>query len=95
MQNDKTFAVYILANQNNRVLYIGVTNNLERRIFEHKSKTVKGFTYKYNVDRLVYFEQTENAESAILREKQIKSYNRSKKDTLVNTMNPEWIDMSR
>jgi putative endonuclease len=68
----KQYYVYIITNKWNKVLYTGVTNNLKRRIQEHKSKTIQGFTKRYNVDKLVYYEDTENIESAILREKQIK-----------------------
>jgi len=67
---------------------------LVRRVYEHKNKLVKGFTYKYNVDKLVYFEQTENSNAAIAREKQIKNWSRPKKDFLVNKDNPEWLDLS-
>jgi putative endonuclease len=77
-----------------RHLYIGVTNNLERRLFEHKSKLREGFTKRYNIDRLVYFEQTEDVLSAITREKQLKSWNRSKKIALVESVNPTWEDLS-
>jgi len=73
------YYVYILTNKSNSVLYTGVTNNLIRRVYEHQSHLVKGFTDKYNVTKLVYFEQTESVESAILREKQIKAGSRKKK----------------
>ena len=66
------FYVYVLTNKNNNVMYIGVTNNLERRVYEHKAKQVPGFTEKYNVNRLVYFEETQDVSSAIAREKEIK-----------------------
>jgi putative endonuclease len=75
-------------------MYIGMTNNLERRIFEHKNKLVEGFTKKYNVAKLVYFEHTTDVNSAILREKQIKKWQRNKKDNLVISTNPEWKDLS-
>jgi len=84
----------MVANKYNNVLYTGVTNDLVRRVYEHKNKLVKGFTYKYNVDKLVYFEQTENSNAAIAREKQIKNWSRPKKDFLVNKDNPEWLDLS-
>jgi len=90
----KTYYVYMLANKYNNVLYTGVTNDLVRRVYEHKNKLVKGFTYQYNVDKLVYFEQTENSISAIEREKQIKNWSRPKKNFLVNRGNPEWLDLS-
>jgi putative endonuclease len=77
-----------------RRLYVGVTNNLERRLFEHKSKQLDGFTKQYNIDRLVYFEQTSDVLSAIAREKQLKSWNRSKKIALIETVNPTWEDLS-
>lgn len=79
-----------LANKHNNVLYTGVTGDLIRRIYEHKSKLVKGFTQKYNVDRLVYYEACENIIVAIEREKQIKGWSRKKKDDLINALNPEW-----
>jgi len=76
------------------VLYIGITNNLERRIYEHKNKMLQGFTEKYNVNKLVYFEETDDVASAISREKEIKKWRREKKDVLVMTVNPEWGDLS-
>jgi len=91
--SEKTFYVYLLASKSRR-LYIGVTNNLERRLFEHKSKLVAGFTKQYNIDRLVYFEETTDVLSAITREKQIKGWGRSKKMCLVETGNPTWEDLS-
>lgn len=75
-------------------MYIGVTNNLERRLAEHKSGEIPGFSQKYKTHRLVYFEHTPDVESAILREKQIKSWRREKKDALVSGTNPEWRDLS-
>lgn len=87
------FAVYILTNKTNSVLYTGVTNNLIRRIFEHKSKNIKGFSEKYNVTKLVYYELGENIEGAIKREKQIKNLVRRKKIDMINTFNPEWKDL--
>jgi putative endonuclease len=89
----KQYYVYIITNKWNKVLYTGVTNNLKRRIQEHKSKTIQGFTKRYNVDKLVYYEDTENIESAILREKQIKGGSRKDKIQLVDTMNSEWRDL--
>ena len=88
------YYVYILTNNKKTVLYTGVTNNLERRIYEHKHKLIKGFTEKYNVDRLVYFETTSDVQSAITREKQIKNLLRSKKEELINSVNPQWQDLS-
>lgn len=83
------YYVYILTNQYNKVLYTGVTNNLERRLYEHRSKLIAGFTKRYNIDKLVYFEYTENVDSAIEREKQIKGWVRKKKNKLINSVNPE------
>ena len=77
-----------------RTLYTGVTNDLERRVYEHKEKLVAGFTTKYNINRLVYFEVTEDVETAIAREKQIKGWLRTKKIALINSVNPEWRDLS-
>ena len=87
------YYVYILASKNNSTIYIGVTNDLVRRIYEHKNNVVKGFTQKYNVHKLVYFEQTENIESAIIREKQLKNYSRRRKEELINSVNPNWEDL--
>ncbi len=84
----------MLCNWNNKVLYTGVTNNLERRVYEHKNKLVDGFTKKYNVNKLVYFDQTSDVESAILREKEIKTWTREKKNVLVESINPKWNDLS-
>ncbi len=87
--------VYLLANKHNNVLYTGVTNDLIRRVYEHKNKLVDGFTQKYNVDRLVYFEVCGSIVVAIEREKQIKGWSRKKKQDLINTLNPEWDDLYR
>ena len=87
--------VYLLANKHNNVLYTGVTSDLIRRVYEHKNKLVKGFTQKYNVDRLVYYEACENIVVAIEREKQIKAWSRKKKDNLINALNPMWDDLYR
>jgi len=73
---------------------VGVTNDLERRIYEHKNKLVKGFTKKYNVNKLVYFEETQDVIAAVTREKEIKTWRREKKNQLVNRINPTWEDMS-
>ena len=88
------YYVYILSNWDDSVLYIGVTSNLERRLFEHKHHLVKGFTEKYNVSKLVYFECTSDIRAAIEREKQLKKWRREKKNTLVQRMNPMWRDLS-
>ena len=77
-----------------RTLYTGITNNLERRVLEHKQKAVKGFTSKYNIGWLVYYEVTEDVQAAIAREKQIKSWSRAKKVALVESANPAWRDLS-
>jgi len=89
-----TYYVYLLTNWDNKVMYLGVTNNLERRLHEHKNKLVKGFTEKYNVNKLVYFEETQDVSAAIAREKEIKKWRREKKNQLVNRMNPNWEDLS-
>jgi len=83
----------MLANKSNTVLYVGVTNDLVRRIWEHKHHVVEGFTAKYNVEKLVYYEMTEDVNSAIAREKQIKGYRREKKEQLINAFNPEWQEL--
>lgn len=88
------YYVYILTNWTNKVLYTGVTNNLERRLYEHKNKLVKGFTEKYNVNKLVYFDSTIDVKAAIAREKQIKGWTRQKKKDLIESMNPQWKDLS-
>ncbi len=91
---DYNYYVYIITTQNNKVMYVGVTNDLARRIYEHKNKLVDGFTKKYNVSKLVYYEQTTDVYSAIEREKQIKGWRRDKKNELVDTVNPDWKDLS-
>ena len=87
------YYVYILTNEYHTVLYTGVTNDLVRRCFEHKEKKNKGFTRKYNVNKLIYFEEFDHIEEAILREKQLKGYSRSKKVALIDTFNNEWINI--
>ena len=89
----KQFYVYIMTNKS-RTLYTGVTNDLERRVYEHKQKLVPGFTSKYNITRLVYYEATEDIRAAIEREKQIKGWLRARKIALIESMNPEWVDLS-
>ena len=91
----KLYYVYILTNAYNKVLYTGVTNDLERRCFEHKQKVVKGFSQKYNVDKLVYFEKFDYIDLAISREKQIKGYSRTKKTTLITNFNKDWQELYR
>jgi putative endonuclease len=88
----KDYYVYILASESG-TLYIGVTNNLKRRVFEHKNKLLGGFTKKYDCHRLIYFEITNSIESAITREKQLKNWNRLKKQNLIKTINPTWKDL--
>ncbi len=88
------YFVYMLTNWSNKVLYTGITNDLECRIYEHQNKIVKGFTAKYNVTKLVYFEYTPDVISAIAREKQVKGWTRQKKNELVESINPEWKDLS-
>ena len=87
------YYVYILASQRNGTLYIGVTNDLIRRVWEHKNKVADGFTKKYGVDELVWFETTENIESAITREKQLKKWNRAWKLKIIEEKNPIWKDL--
>jgi putative endonuclease len=87
------YYVYIITNDYNTVLYTGVTNDLARRIWEHKEKKMKGFTQKYNVHRLVYFEEFELIEMAIEREKQIKGYSRKKKNELIESINKDWKEL--
>jgi len=88
------YYVYIMTNQYKNVIYTGVTNDLTRRIYEHKNHLDKGsYTARYNVERLVYFEVTSDIESAIAREKQIKGWNRKRKDKLVESKNPNWEDL--
>ena len=87
------YYVYILSNESNKVLYTGVTNNLVRRVYEHKSNIQKGYTYKYNVKKLVYFEVFKYIDAAISREKQIKGYCRTKKNNLIEAFNPGWEEL--
>ena len=89
----KTFHVYILASRSH-VLYVGVTSDMTKRLHEHKNKLVPGFTARYNVDRLVHIETTEDASAAIAREKQFKGWLRKKKVALIETENPQWLDLS-
>jgi putative endonuclease len=89
----KQYYVYILASKRNGTLYVGVTGDLLKRVYEHKNELGKGFTEKYGVHKLVYFEATENVESAITREKQIKKWNRTWKLELIESVNPDWNDL--
>ena len=90
----KTYAVYIMTNYSETSLYIGVTSNLPKRVWEHKNKVVEGFTEKYNVDKLVYFETTDSIESEIKREKQLKNWHREWKINLIKENNPDFRDLS-
>ena len=90
----KCYYVYILTNWNDKVMYIGVTNDLQRRVYEHKQELLDGFTKKYKVHKLVYFEETSDVRAAIEREKQLKGWLRKRKNELVETINPEWKDLS-
>ncbi len=92
--NGKQYYVYILANVTNTVLYIGMTSNLERRIYEHKNKLADGFSEKYNVVKLVFFEVTDDPYSAVTRERQLKNWRREWKENLISESNPEWKDLS-
>lgn len=89
----ENFYVYLLANKSNRVVYTGVTSNLVQRIWQHKNKVADGFTSKYNVNKLVYFEVYDDAENAIRREKNIKDWKRDWKDELIEKENPSWNDL--
>lgn len=91
--SDRQYFVYIMTNLHNTVLYTGVTNNLQRRVLEHKSGKGSAFTKKYNITKLVYFESGDNVNMAIFREKQIKAGSRKKKLDLINSQNPEWKDL--
>jgi putative endonuclease len=95
MPVEHRYFVYLLTNWNHRVMYVGVTNDLERRVFEHKHKLLKGFTEKYNVNQLVYFEETSDIGAALAREKEIKKWRREKKNRLVSGVNPSWEDLSK
>jgi putative endonuclease len=90
---EKQYYVYIMTNKYNTVLYAGITNDLKRRTYEHKNKLVDGFTKKYNITNLVYYEVFYDPENAILREKQIKAGSRQKKFDLINSMNSCWQDL--
>ncbi|HET7006652.1 MAG TPA: GIY-YIG nuclease family protein [Candidatus Binatia bacterium] len=94
MSEERTYYVYLLTSKNNRVIYVGVTNDLKRRVYDHKTKVVKGFTEKYNVNKLVYYEQTSDVITALSREKEIKKWRREKKNALVAQLNPRWNDLS-
>jgi putative endonuclease len=90
----QTYYVYILTNASNHVLYTGVTNNLEKRLYQHRNGMTPGFASKYRCKKLVYFESTTEISSAISREKQIKKGSRQKKIQLIESINPDWVDLS-
>jgi len=90
---ERLYCVYIMTNKRNTVLYTGITSNLNKRIYEHKENLIEGFTKKYNVHKLVYYEVFNDVEEAILREKQIKAGSRNKKIKLISSMNPNWKDL--
>lgn len=94
MQKYHQYFIYLLTNWNNKLMYVGMTNNLERRIYEHRNKLVDGYTKKYNIYKLVYFEETSDVMAAISREKEVKKWRREKKNDLVNAVNPGWKDLS-
>lgn len=94
MKATKQYYVYIMSNKS-KTLYTGVTDNLERRVYEHKKKLIEGFRKKYKITILVYYEETTDIGSAIAREKQIKGWRRSKKIALIESMNPQWKDLSQ
>ena len=87
------YYVYIMTNEHDKVLYTGITNDLKRRVYEHKEKLINGFTKKYNITKLVYYEVFEDPENAILREKQIKAGSRQKKIDLINSINRKWLNL--
>ena len=89
----KQYYVYILSSKT-RVIYTGVTNDLARRVYQHKNKLIEGFTSRYNITKLVYFEQTGDVREAIAREKYLKNWHRSRKLALIKSMNPDWKDLS-
>ena len=91
---DKQYFVYILTNQNNNVIYIGITNDLVRRISEHKNREINGFTKRYYLNKLVYYEEYNSAYEAISREKQLKNWHRDWKNNLVESVNKKWRDLN-
>lgn len=91
----KSYYVYIMASKRNGTLYTGVTNNLARRVYEHKNNIIKGFTAIYKVHDLVYFEETNDINDALVYEKRIKGWVRNKKIALIESMNPTWKDLSK
>jgi len=91
---DKQYFIYMMTNPSHTVLYTGVTGNLAKRLFEHQNKLVEGFTSRYNCIKLIYYEQTNDVASAIEREKEIKGWTRYKKEMLIQSINPTWMDLS-
>ena len=91
---EHNYYIYILSNWNKKVIYVGMTNNFERRIYEHKNKIFEGFSKKYNINKLVYYEYTSDVNAAIRREKEIKKWRREKKNKLIEAMNSEWKDLA-
>ncbi len=89
----KHYYVYILTKARNSTFYVGITSDLQKRVFEHKSKTIEGFTKKYDIDQLVYYEIFDNPENAIKREKRLKKWNRAWKMNVIEEMNPNWNDL--
>ena len=87
------YYIYILSNKFNNVISVGVTNDIVRRVYEHKHKVNDSFTSRYNVNKLVYYEETDSVDAAIAREKQIKSWNRERKNRLINSKNPDWNEL--
>ena len=92
--NEKSYYVYILTNDWGNVMYVGMTSNIERRLYEHKLELADGFTKRYHVHKLVYYEQTNDAYAAVTRERQLKGWTRKRKNELVETVNPNWEDLS-
>jgi len=90
----KNYFVYVLTTKNNKMLYVGVTNNLQRRVEEHKQKLIPGYTEKYNLNKLVYYQEFSDINDAIEAEKKIKGWLRVKKDNLITEFNPNWEDLS-
>jgi putative endonuclease len=90
---EKQFYVYIMTNGLNTVLYTGMTSDLKQRVWQHKEALVEGFTKRYNIKKLVYYETAEDLDSALYREKQIKNYSRNKKIAIICDMNPQWLDL--
>ena len=91
----KYYFVYILTTWNNKVMYVGVTNDLKRRLYEHRQEIADSFTKKYHIHKLVYYEHTFDIKEAITREKQIKGWNRDRKNRLIESKNPKWEDLSK